>query len=49
VIVAPVEGTVTKLRTSVGETINPGSLIVDFAGKKPEVIVDIDPDLAKSL
>ncbi|MBP9812330.1 HlyD family efflux transporter periplasmic adaptor subunit [Candidatus Gracilibacteria bacterium] len=49
VIVAPVEGTVTKLRTSVGETINPGSLIVDFAGKKPEVIVDIDPSLAKTL
>ena len=48
-ITAPVDGTVTKIRTSVGEAINPGSLIADFAGKKPEVIVDIDPDLAKSL
>lgn len=48
-IVAPVEWTVTKLRTSVGETINPGSPIADFSGKKPEVLVDIDPDLAKTL
>jgi multidrug resistance efflux pump len=48
-IAAPVDGTVTKLRTSVGEAINPGSPIAEFAGKKPEVIVDIDPNIAKTL
>jgi multidrug efflux pump subunit AcrA (membrane-fusion protein) len=48
-ITAPVEGTITKLRTSVGETINPGSPIAEFAGKKTEVIIDIDPELAKTL
>jgi multidrug resistance efflux pump len=48
-ITAPVEGNITKLRTSVGETINLGSPIAEFAGKKPEIIIDIDPDLAKTL
>jgi multidrug resistance efflux pump len=48
-ISAPVDGSVTKLLTSVGETINPGSPIAEFAGKKPEIILDIDPELAKSL
>jgi multidrug resistance efflux pump len=48
-ISAPVDGSITKLRTSVGETINPGSPIADFAGKKPEIIIDIDPGLAENL
>lgn len=48
-ITAPIEGTVTRLRTSVGESINTGSPIADFAGKKPEVLLDIDPDITKNL
>lgn len=49
IITAPVEWTVTKLRTSVGESINPGSLIAEFAWKKPEVLIDLDPNIAKTL
>jgi multidrug resistance efflux pump len=48
-ISAPVEWTITKLRTSVGDTINIGTPIADFAGKRPEIVLDIDPELAQSL
>ena len=37
------------MRIAVGETVNPGSPIAEFAGKKPEIVLDLDPELTKSL
>lgn len=48
-IAAPVEGTVTKVIANVGQTVNAGSMIAEFSGKQPQIVVDIDSSLASSL
>ncbi len=48
-IAAPVEGTVTKVIANVGQSVNPGSIIAEFAGKIPQVVLDIDSTLASTL
>lgn len=48
-ISAPVEGTVTKIIANVGQTVNAGSMIAEFSGKQPQIMIDVDSSLASSL
>lgn len=48
-IAAPVDGAVTKVLANVGQTVNAGSMIAEFSGKLPQVMIDVDSDLASSL
>lgn len=48
-IAAPVEGTVTKVIANVGQSVNVGSIIAEFAGQIPQVVLDIDSNLANTL
>ncbi len=48
-VVAPVDGTITRVLTSVGQTVSTGTPTLEISGKVPEVLLDIDDSLAKSL
>ena len=48
-ISAPVEGNITKVIANVGQTINVGSVITEFSGKLPQIVLDVDSDLAATL
>jgi multidrug resistance efflux pump len=48
-ISAPVEWIVTRLLVGVGQSIGMGSPIAEFSGKKPEIVVDIDPAIAREI
>ena len=43
------EGNITKVIANVGQTINIGSVIAEFSGKLPQIVLDIDSDLAATL
>lgn len=46
---APVEGMITKVIASVGQTVNAGSPVVEFAGKQPQIVLDVDSNIASGL
>jgi multidrug efflux pump subunit AcrA (membrane-fusion protein) len=48
-ISTPVDGNITKVIASVGQTVNVGSAIAEFSGKMPQVVLDIDTSLASTL
>ncbi len=48
-IAAPVEGNITKVIANVGQTVNVGSVIAEFSGKMPQIVLDIDSDLAATI
>lgn len=48
-ISAPIDGTVTKILTNVGQNISPGSPVAEFSGKLPQILLDIDSNLAANL
>lgn len=48
-ISAPVDGTITKMIANVGQTINVGTPIAEFAGKLPQIVIDVDSSLASGL
>lgn len=48
-ISAPVDGIISKVIASVGQTVTMGSPITEFTGKQPQVVIDIDPSLATTL
>ena len=48
-IVAPVDGTISKVTGSVGQSVSIGSPIADFTSKQPQMVLDLDSGLAESL
>lgn len=49
IVRAPVSGTITKLLTSVGQSVTAGSQIVELMSNEPEVVLDIESNLARAL
>jgi multidrug resistance efflux pump len=45
-IVAPVDGVITKVISNIGQNLSVGSPIAEFSGKQPQILTDIDPELA---
>lgn len=43
------EGNITKVIANVGQTVNVGSVIAEFSGKMPQIVLDIDSDLAATI
>lgn len=48
-ITAPVDGVISRVIASVGQSMNIGSQIAEFTSKQPQIIIDIEPNLASSL
>jgi multidrug resistance efflux pump len=48
-IIAPVDGVISKVIWSVGQSVNLGTPITDFTSKQPQIIIDIDSSLARTL
>ena len=46
---APVDGTVTRVIANIGQSISIGTPIIEFSGKQPQIVVDIDTTVANSL
>lgn len=49
VIRAPVAGTISKVLASVWQSVATGNPIVEFTSNEPEIIIDIEPNLARTL
>lgn len=48
-ISAPVDGTVTRVIASVWQSVNIGTPIIEFSGKQPQIVIDIDAWVARTL
>lgn len=48
-ISAPVDGTVTRVIANIGQSITLGTPVIEFSGKQPQIVVDIDTPIANSL
>ncbi|MBX9809025.1 biotin/lipoyl-binding protein [Candidatus Gracilibacteria bacterium] len=48
-ITAPVDGIISRVIGSVGQSVNIGSPITEFTGKQPQIIIDIEPNLVAGL
>ena len=48
-ITAPVDGVISKVIANVWQSANIGSAIAEFTSKQPQIIIDIEPNLASSL
>lgn len=48
-ITAPVDGIISKVIASVGQSVTIGTPVSEFTGKQPQVILDIEPNLAANL
>lgn len=46
---SPVDGVVTKVFASFGQSINVGTPLVEIVGRQPEILLDIDADLANNI
>ncbi len=46
---SPVDGVVTKVLASFGQSVTVGTPLVEIVGKQPEILLDIDSDLANSI
>lgn len=49
IIRAPVNGTISKVLTSVGQSVWAGTQIAEFTSNEPEIFLDIETNLARSL
>ena len=49
VVRAPVGGTITKVLTSVGQSVATGTPVVEFTSNEPEVAIDVESSLARTL
>ena len=48
-VTAPVDGIISRVIASVGQSVNIGSPITEFTGKQPQIIIDVEPNLVSSL
>lgn len=46
---APVSGTISKVLTSVGQSVATGAPIAEFTSNEPEIVLDIESNLARTL
>ncbi len=45
-VTAPINGTITKVVAQVGQNINNGTIIAEFAGSQAEAVIEVDPRVA---
>jgi pyruvate/2-oxoglutarate dehydrogenase complex dihydrolipoamide acyltransferase (E2) component len=48
-IVAPVDGVITKVISNIGQNLSIGSPVAEFSGKQPQILTDVDPEIATNL
>lgn len=48
-ITAPVDGIISRVIASVGQSVSIWSAVADFTGKQPQIIIDIEPSLVSNL
>lgn len=46
---APFDGTVTKVLATPGQRVNPGTPMIEIVSNTPEVVIDLDADIANTL
>ncbi len=49
IVRAPIDGSVTKVTASVGADVNPGTPLVEIANRNPEILFDVEANIAKLL
>lgn len=49
IIRAPIDGSITRVPASVGADVNPGTPMVELANRNPEIIFDVEANIAKLL
>lgn len=48
-IIAPIDGSITRVLASVGQDVAPGTLMVELANRNPEILFDVEANVAKLL
>ncbi len=48
-VIAPINGTVSRVIANVGQSVSVGSPIVEFTSNQPQITIDIEPSLVASL
>ncbi len=48
-MIAPFDGTVTKVSTSIGQRTNMGTPLIEIASNVPEILLDVDGDIANNV
>lgn len=48
-VIAPFDGTVTRVSASIGQRTNMGTPLIEIASNVPEVVLDIDNDIASKI
>ncbi len=48
-VIAPFDGTVTKVSTSIGQRTNMGTPLIEIASNVPEILLDVDGDIANNV
>ena len=48
-VTAPIDGIISRVIASVGQSVNIGSQIAEFTGRQPQIIIDVAPSLVASL
>jgi multidrug resistance efflux pump len=48
-IMAPFDGSVTRVIASVGQRVNPGTPVLEVVSNSPEILVDLDAEIVSSL
>lgn len=43
---APISGTITKMIAEIGQNVNAGAVMVEFAGAETQAVVEVDPRMA---
>jgi multidrug resistance efflux pump len=46
---APVNGTISKVLTSIGQSVATNTPVVEFTSNEPEMLLDIESNLARTL
>lgn len=49
VIRAPIDGSITRVTTSVGTDVSPGTPLIELANQNPEILFDVEASIAKLL
>ncbi len=49
IIRAPIDGSITRVTASIGADVSPGTPMVELANQSPEILFDVEADIAKLL
>lgn len=46
---APFDGTVSRVMATIGQRVNPGTPVLEVISNSPEVLIDLESEIADSL